>query len=672
MATSEHLRSSEMEDDRTPDINKTFSLDLEKPLQLSSSSTSRSTSEVQLRLPYCAKHGVPLPIVCVHDDAQRVGRVVHNCTALNEAVIFGQVERIKALLAAGASMIVQDCTGSTAVSEAAYHNKVEAMKLMLDSGADVNIPTKFGLTPLSIASSNYKGMMMVSLLLKRGANVNLKARDGRSALHLAAEGGHRWIAKKLLRCESIDLDSICQDKVQDGIFCPSPLLLAASEGHIRVMEMLINYYPFTSVAITDSYLVLWAVFNLNIAQVKSPSDCDNYCRYALKMREDIDPQAAFNVIDAKICTEMRNTREFDELLLLDRMERRIAKAQQCIFILERCLGPHSKLLVVALRKTASLYTRKGNLYESDSLLAKALCIMAMEEQELMKHGINKLPVQLHVVVTSFMEKLWKIWSKYEKHTASDYQIDFVPFIRNLLQVFDTLLQLKAKQQCVGQHSLDDMFEDVLVYILTLFSCGIAYSVFLGMVSHGKELELIGQKFVMQYKDYCNQHFTSLVHLAVSRIDAVLDGMKRVSASSGDLGEDSKLLVTALLQWGALDDLNVPYHHCSMYAGERLLCRAVLWAGIDPCLLSLVDLLIDNGAHCCPVNYAVILPSEVSSRPELIQYFQPLLQTPLSLTCAASKAVLASGIDYQSSRYISSSMKKFISYHDSPLIHLQSD
>ena len=659
-----------MEDDRAHDINKTFSLDLEKPLQLPSSTTSRST-EIQLRLPYCAKHGVPLPIVLLHDDALRVGRVVHNCTALNEAVIFGQVERVKALLAAGASMTVQDCTGSTAVSEAAYHNQVEAMKLMLDSGADVNIPNKFGLTPLSIASSSYKGMMMVSLLLKRGANVNVKARDGRSALHLAAEGGHRWIAKKLLRCESIDLDSICQDKVQDGIFCPSPLLLAASEGHIRVMEMLLNHFPFTSVAIIDSYLVLWAVFNLNIAQVKSPSDCDNYCRYALKMREESDPQAALPVIDARSFTEMKNTREFDELLLLDRMERRITKARQCIIILERCLGPHSKLLVVALRKTASLYARKGNLYESDRLLTKALGIMAKEEQELMEHGINKLPVQLHVVVTSFMEKLWKIWSKHGNNTASDYMTDFVPFIRNLLQVFETLLQLKVKQQCAGQHSLDDMFEDVLIYILTLLSCGIAYSVFLGMASHREELELVGQEFVMQYKDYCSQHFTSLVHLAVSRIDAVLDGMRRVGASSGDLGEDSKLLVTALLQWGALDDLNAPYC-CSMYVGERLLRRAVLWAGIDPCLLSLVNLLIDNGAHCCPVNYADILPSEVSSRPELIQYFQPLLQSPHSLTCAASKVVLASGINYQSSRYISSSMKKFISYHDSPLIHLRSN
>lgn len=647
-----------MEEDRSRDINKTFSLHLDEPPQLSSPDTGKH------QLPHCSRHQVVLPTFPVHaEETSGQSRVVHHCTALNAAVIFGQVERVKALLAVGASMTVEDCTGSTAVSEAAYHNQVEAMKLLLDSGADVNTPNQFGLTPLAIASSSYKGMTMVNLLLKKGANVNLKAKDGRSALHLAAEGGHRYIMKKLLRCEFIDLKYLC---MENSVSCPSPLILAASEGHVRIMEMLLEQFSFPQNVAIDSYLVLWAVFVLNIAQVKSPSDCDNYCRRALNMRESNNHCTTLRPVESiNGVLEVKTVREFEELCLLDSMESKLAKACQSVAILERCLGPHSKLLVTALRKTALVYAHRGNLCEADRLLAKSLDIIAMEERELMKQDVYKLPVHLHIVVTSFMERLWKIWAEHYTNSASGYRTDFLLFTKGLLRVLDTLLQLKSKQQCADLHGEDEAFEVELMHVLTLFSCAIASSVFLGVSKDDKELEELGRDFVAQYKSYCSQYFTSLVHLTVSKIDTVLDAMRQVGVSSGDLGEDATLLVSALLRWGALDDVNTPYS--CIYPGERLLNRAVMWASIDPCLLSLVSFLLDNGAHFCTINCAGIHPYQISCRPEVMHYFQPLLQSPLPLACWASKAVLASGIDYQSSQFIPSSMKRYISYHDD-IIH----
>lgn len=660
-----HTRDGESDSgigDREHDINRTFTLDLDEPLSLSSTSPPPASELPQL--PYCAKHGRSLPSQFLLDDTgtQGVGRAVHNCTALNAAVILGQVERVKALLASGASMSVEDCTGSTAVSEAAYHNQVEVMKLLLDSGADVDTPNRFGLTPLCIASSSYKAMGMVTLLLKRGANVNLKAKDGRSALHLAAEGGHRWIAKKLLQCESLDLESICLNSSDNAIFCPSPLLLAASEGHVRVMEMMLRGYAHPLPSIIDAYLVLWAVFNLDIAPVKSPSDCDSYCRHALKMREESNQQ-----VQHSNTSEMKSTTEFDELLTLGKTECEVAKAHQSLIILERCLGPHTKLLAKAFKRAASVLARQGNLLESEHLLAKALDVMACEERELMKRGIYKLPIHLHVVVTSMMESLWKFWGKHKPAVGdSDHHVNFVLFIRRLLKVLDVLLQLKSKQVCGGLHSQDETFQDELVHLLTLISCSRASYLFFGVSVHQEELEQIGQAFVEQYRDYCSQYFTSLVHLAVSKVDVVVNGMRQVGVSSGDLGEDGVVLLRTLLQWGSLNDLNTPYTH--IYdPGERLLHRAVLWANMDPCLLSLVDLFLSHGAHSCTANHKGQLPSQLSNRAEVLEYFQPLLLSPLPLTCSTSKVIVTSGIDYRSSLFIPPHLKRFIGHHDFSLI-----
>lgn len=639
------------------DINKTFTLNLDSAFV--SPTTLHPEAELpsaQISLPPCSKHGQSPQINQFTDSASKQAsiRLVHNCTALNAAVILGQQERVKALLAAGAALDVVDCTGSTAISEAAYHCHVDIMKLLLDSGAHVNTANRYGLTPLSISSCRYKGMRIVNLLIKRGANVNLKAKDGRSALHLAAEEGHRWITKKLLQCESIDLEYI-NSNTNSYCFCPSPLLLAASQGYTRVMETILDSeYPYSQAAIIDAYLVLWAVFTLKIAAVSSPNDRDDFCRHALKMREELSDHDISGISDK----ELRNTKELQDLLDLNPVDCKVAKSKQCLLVLERCLGQGNKQVAKAFRKAACIASLGGDMVLAECLLVKALELLAYEEAELAKQGIYKMPGHLQLMVSTFMVSFWEFGQKYRPAHIEQHVMKFVSFIKGLAQAIDVLLLLKPNQVCSDQHGDHDTLEDEFVDLLSLIACATASEKFFGDNSHHIELESVCRSIIVDYFDYCHQNFTSLLHLAVSNINVVLGRMQQTSVSSGNLGEDAAVLVSHLLEWGCAKDINTPY----MASSERLLHRAVVWADMDPCLLALVDTLLSYGAHYCIGNSQGKLPFEISQNQEVAQFFLPISQSPLPLACIASKVIVDSGIDYQSLLFISPLLKKFIKYH----------
>ena len=109
-----------------------------------------------------------------------------------------------ALLARGADERAADDTGKTPVVYAAARARLEIVTRLLARNIDVNARYRNDLTLLMWASGPYEGapearaVKVVTSLLDAGARIDDRDDRGRTALMIAAEGGHAEIADLLL------------------------------------------------------------------------------------------------------------------------------------------------------------------------------------------------------------------------------------------------------------------------------------------------------------------------------------------------------------------------------------------------------------------------------------------------------------------------------------------
>ncbi len=131
-------------------------------------------------------------------------------TPLAKAAYDGNVEAIRALLAAGANPNEYDATAQTALHWAARGGhklgphycrgetagRPDVVSALIDSGADVNatdhrgaIPGgSSGWTPLHVAL-HHEQFSTAARMLERGANPNIRSHQGTSVMAMAAEEG---------------------------------------------------------------------------------------------------------------------------------------------------------------------------------------------------------------------------------------------------------------------------------------------------------------------------------------------------------------------------------------------------------------------------------------------------------------------------------------------------
>lgn len=120
-------------------------------------------------------------------------------TPLHYAVILNQPDIVRTLLSIGANPNTSDNHGSYPLHEAAKRPQAyECVDALLDAKADFNVRDDTGWTPLQVAAE-YGSLRAIASLIKAGVDVNSTERSfGRTALHIAVEGGHIDVVRYLL------------------------------------------------------------------------------------------------------------------------------------------------------------------------------------------------------------------------------------------------------------------------------------------------------------------------------------------------------------------------------------------------------------------------------------------------------------------------------------------
>ncbi len=172
-------------------------------------------------------------------------------TALHWAAHNGDVERVKALLKAGANARAVNDYGATPMSEAAERGDAETIRALLKAGADVESANATGQTALMTVARN-GNIAAAELLVKAGAKVNtVEMRRGQTALMWASAQGQPEMVRFLIRHGAkVDARSTVRDWPRRVTAEPraqgrppggfTALLLAAREGCAACAQALVE------------------------------------------------------------------------------------------------------------------------------------------------------------------------------------------------------------------------------------------------------------------------------------------------------------------------------------------------------------------------------------------------------------------------------------------------
>ncbi|XP_037804224.1 ankyrin-3-like [Penaeus monodon] len=150
------------------------------------------------------------------------------CRPLHLAADGGHVEIVKILLQSGADKEAKNYEGMTPLHLASWGGHAEVIEVLLQKGANGNARTDEGMTAIHLASMG--GHVSSMEALAAACDILLVTRDGKSALHLAAEYGNlgavQWLHLQGLATSLKD---------QSG---QTPLQYAKDEGHKKVVDFL--------------------------------------------------------------------------------------------------------------------------------------------------------------------------------------------------------------------------------------------------------------------------------------------------------------------------------------------------------------------------------------------------------------------------------------------------
>ena len=133
---------------------------------------------------------------------------------LNQAVVDGDIDRVKSEISAGTDLNSKNRMGWTLLQIAVRNKRSEIAKLLIDKGADVNVRDSRGRTPLHFAVESGQ-KEIVEALIEKGADVNVMDGRAENALTLAKKNNQKEITDLLIKngAEEPDLSLLQGDRL---------------------------------------------------------------------------------------------------------------------------------------------------------------------------------------------------------------------------------------------------------------------------------------------------------------------------------------------------------------------------------------------------------------------------------------------------------------------------
>jgi len=151
---------------------------------------------------------------------------------LAEAARRQDVPAVRALVDHGADLNVPSSDGTPALHWAIHFNDIDTARVLISHGADVNQPNRYGLTPLHVAAAAGYGPL-VGLLLEAKAATDARAKNGETALMMAARKGCRDCVRELI-AHHADVNA------REPKLGQTALMLATWTGDVEVVRALIG------------------------------------------------------------------------------------------------------------------------------------------------------------------------------------------------------------------------------------------------------------------------------------------------------------------------------------------------------------------------------------------------------------------------------------------------
>lgn len=569
--------------------------------------------------------------------------------ALHWAASTGNVEALKILVGAGASVEWKDELDRTPLHWAAYFRRDKAVKYLLSCGAKVNAANMHGITPLMECLKGvpfHSQVETIHNLVHSGADIGIVTAEGATVFHIIAtlesEESCRLLPVLVHSNSQKALPLLLGTPSSSKYTMLSAFLFAVQENKKEFVEYVVGHFKCDPGLRTDALLGL-STHCLEVDKIKELWERAFRIRHDSKTEVDILPR-----IETYGNREEVTSWEQAQQLLGDLSGGAVVDAgredllYQLAIMQERIFGLGNPHVIEFLWSRSSQLCYGGNLRTSEQFYLRGL--------ELLLICLSSRKYSVDLCISTNQPQ-----SEISFMIRCSYIPNFGRYVKLYLDALFLISEV-AGDVNESQFRRDQLAEfcNYLAQTAFLVLCTWAYyshkhysseeneSVQLEIAEYGQQL-LKRASFVLCY---------SLLEVGTKTTEWV---------KAGERGQYKEFILTALLSWAKL-----AHAFDAMDSnGQRPLHLLLRSMNPDSALLKL---LLENGAHVDAVNSfqkRAIGVFHDHQRPSSLPDMEPLLTPPdpLSLSCLAARAVIATKIPYQTMDSVPPRIKRLACLHD---------
>ena len=556
----------------------------------------------------------------------------HNVPPINAAASSGNLELVKYLVEKGADLHKLSRTRATPLRMASFFNHTDIMEYLIKCGADVNRANCIGSGPLHAAAYN-GGAEAIKLLLEKGADVHQYTIRGHTVLHEACRRGKLEVVRFLLKNNFPPLFTTSANSTNSG-YIPCPLYIAASAGHSKIVDLLLEHKDCPLQCAVDAYLLLGTSYiefdidedvngELELTKIRE------LWLKALQIKEKNSIEIAYppqrkeysQSVEINTTDHLKSIWDGPEFL-----ETEIYI--QSLLIQDRVLGINDQSLIECLTRRGIDFCQLECFKEAEGIWERAIQVeMHLSEVECShpEYGYcDGLQTNIEGDLNDFVEGVQLMYIKQYIPNHDQY----IQFGLTALMYFERLS---------NKVDIEISNEKALMAILKLIFYKVAgchskanESIDQSQLSSKLASDPLMKELVANYLFYSEGN--TLLHLA---IDVILDmNPDRLIVKKWYI-ENARVFVEALLKAGTDQVINFR----STASGDMPIHRAFhkVYHFLD-----LLGLLVEYGAHPDAINshrFTMLM----LTKSELYK----ILHGPLSLYCIVANAIVGHSLPYQS-------------------------